>query len=137
MSRFSEPMAVKWDAVASYSRAQAIEDGVLVDVTEWGSHDKGFIGGFRLPVAMTAALWAAVAELPARVQGIEDVRGRAHDVLWMASLRVRGAAAGTDRAPFSVIMNVKAGRRILRLLAVVGPGDAGEPVLTLGFPEDF
>lgn len=137
MTRFDEPLAVKWDAVASYSRAQAIEDGVLVDVTEWGSADKGFHGGYRIPVAMTAALWAAVSELPARVQGIEDVRGRAHDVLWMASLASRAAPKGADRVRFSVLMSVKAGRRVLRLLAVVGPGDAGEPVLTLGFPEDF
>jgi len=137
MSGFDDRLTVKWDVVSAYSRAQAIEDGVLVDVTEWGSADKGFHGGFRIPVAMTAALWASVDGIPERARGIEDVRGRAHDVLWMASLAIRSAPPGADRVRFSVLMSVKAGRRVLRLLAVIGPGDAGEPVLTLGYPEDF
>jgi hypothetical protein len=28
-------------------------------------------------------------------------------------------------------------RRTLSLWMVVGPGDQGEPVITIGFPEDF
>lgn len=122
------------EPVASYSRAQALEDGVLVDVSEWASADKGFLGGFRIPVAMTAALWGAVEDIPKRCAGIQDVRGRAHDVLWMASLAAR---RGGDRVEFRVLMDVKAGRRVLRLVAVCGPGDKAEPVVTIGYPEDF
>ena len=48
-----------WGApISIYTREQAIEDGVLVDVTEWaGSGPNGMLGGFSVPVAMTRALW--------------------------------------------------------------------------------
>ena len=36
----------------SYTRAQAIDDGVLVDMTEWAKET-----GFRIPVACTAMVW--------------------------------------------------------------------------------
>ena len=38
--------------VASYSRAQAIEDGVLIDVTSMAGE-----AGFKWPVALTHAVW--------------------------------------------------------------------------------
>ncbi len=69
------------DLIHSYSRAEAIEDGVLVDLTEWASSTKGFIGGFKIPVAVTAAVWADIEAIPKRLRGLQDIRGRAHDVL--------------------------------------------------------
>ena len=44
------------------SRAQAIEDGVLVDVSDIAKE-----AGFRYPVALTSALWADIENIPARV----------------------------------------------------------------------
>ena len=38
--------------IFSYTRAQAIEDGVLIDLTEWAKET-----GFRYPVACTTAVW--------------------------------------------------------------------------------
>ena len=38
--------------IFQYSRAQAIEDGVLIDLTEWAKEL-----GFKVPVACTAAVW--------------------------------------------------------------------------------
>lgn len=93
---FGEPISV-------YTRAQAIADGVLVDLTEWGSATSGFMGGFRVPVACTRAVWATIDRK--RMPRMEDVRGRAHDVLWMASLALRGALRrNQDRALFRVKM---------------------------------
>jgi len=79
---FGEPIHV-------YTRAQALRDGVLVDVTEWASAETGFHGGFRVGVAVTAAVWADLCDLPAWVEGYQDLRGRAHDLLWMAALAAR------------------------------------------------
>ena len=110
---FGEPVYV-------YSRAQAIEDGVLVDMTEWASAEKGFIGGFRVPVAMTAALWAKVQ---APKGSLQDTRGRAHDVLFMASLGVR------MRKDF---FKVKIGGRIHQLRVTVESDG-----VTVGYPGDF
>ena|SRR5947209_8653296 len=93
---FGEPISV-------YSRKQAIDDGVLVDLTEWGSATSGFIGGFQVPVACTRAVWETIDRK--RMPALESARGRAHDVLWMASLALRGALArNTDRTLFRVIM---------------------------------
>ena len=108
-------------AISVYTRAQA-------DLTEWASADKGFIGGFRIPVAVSAAVWADIEKCPP----MQDVRGRAHDVLWMASLALRRALRNDDdRAYFEVLLVVGA-KRLHRLL-VVADGDG----VTIGFPEDF
>jgi hypothetical protein len=111
--------------ISTYSRAQAIEDGVLVDVTEWAS--AGFMGGFTCPVALTSALWDAVE----RKGDPNSTRGRAHDVLFLASLALRGALRrGTDRAAFAVLMQV--GRRKKQILRAVMDGDG----VTIGMRDD-
>jgi hypothetical protein len=115
------------EIISTYTRAQAIEDGCLVDMTEWASTDRGFMGGFTCPVAMTAKLWAAV-ERPVQSQ---DTRGRAHDVLFMASLALRGAMRrGEDAVSFRVILQV--GRTRKQVLRAVADGDG----VTIGFRED-
>ena len=40
------------DLIDSYSRAQAIEDGTLIDVSEIANE-----AGFTIPVAVTQAVW--------------------------------------------------------------------------------
>lgn len=130
---FGEPISV-------YTREQAIADGTLVDVTEWASADKGFMGGFRCPVAFTAALWLVVDIDSRRNRGLQSTRGRAHDVLWMASLAVRGQAraamlgaagnADVDALFRLILTNGRKRQAILRVVA-----SAGE--VTIGFPEDF
>lgn len=111
------------DVICVYTRAQAIDDGFLVDLTEWASADKGFIGGFKCPVAVTREVWADIERCPA----MQDVRGRAHDLLWMASLAARRGGSVTL---FSVIMQVgRTKKQIYKMVA--GPGDAGELVITI------
>ena len=48
--------------IFSYTRAQAIADGVLVDVSELAKQ-----AGFRFPVAVTAGVWAECVAGPAGV----------------------------------------------------------------------
>ena len=121
------------EIISMYTRAQALEDGELVDVSRWAS-PKEMMGGFKVPVAMTRALWAAVEAIPDALEGIADVRGRAHDVLWMA----RCALAGSARRNFRVVLPVAGSRKKEAQLVVdLGPGDTGEPVVTIGFPDDF
>lgn len=84
---FGEPISV-------YTREQAIEDGVLVDVSRWAGPDQ-MRPGYLVPVCFTRKLWERVdVEGPEpwrkrlRARG-QDTRGRAHDVLWMALLALR------------------------------------------------
>jgi len=136
---FSEPEDPFFSQIIySYSRAQALADGVLLDVTETAQEV-----GFKLPVAITAALHDRLT--PTRAdQGLgQDYDGRLWDVLWMAAFTIKLADPGTDTVTFMVEqqeMNAKSGQpqKIeLRLWAVCVPGDEGEPVVTIGFPEDF
>jgi hypothetical protein len=131
----SESIWTGAEVISVYTRKQAIEDGELVDVTEWASSRTGFHGGFTVPVAFTGTLWAAIEGIPKRLEGIADVRGRAHDVLWMASL---AAQKGGSDVFFDVILPRRGTRcQRVRLRGNCGPGDHGQPVITIGFSEDF
>ena len=55
------------DVISRYTRAQAIEDGVLVDVSELARE-----AGFRFPVAMTPESFETTVSVPA---GLEDRLG--------------------------------------------------------------
>ena len=117
---FDDPDVV----IVRYTRRQALEDGVLVDVSQWASPQE-IMCGFTIPVAMTAAVWA---EVEAPRGSTQDTRGRAHDVLSMAALAAR-RNLDSDRATFAV----RLGRSDVRLWIHVGPGDDAEPVATIMF----
>ncbi len=106
------------DVIHTYSRAQALADGVLVDVTEWAS-TREMMGGFVIPVAVTAGVWALL-EPPEG--SCESIRGRAHDVLWMASLACRA-----ERPEFRVII----GGEEIPMWIHIGPGDDHHLVATI------
>lgn len=119
------------EIIHSYTREQAIEDGFLVDLTEWASADQGFMGGFKCPVAVTSGLWAGIERIGKK--SCQDVRGRAHDVLWMASLAMRSMIKrDVEDAHFKVLLQV--GRKRNHVLRISFRGHEG---VTIGFPEDF
>ncbi len=123
------------EVISVYTRAQAIEDGVLVDMTEWASADKGFIGGFKCPVAVTAAVWADINAIP-KSKGWQDVRGRAHDVLAMAALAAR-KARDSSAVLYKVIIDIAGDRKRYHTYKLVaGPGDNGELVITIMQPRE-
>jgi hypothetical protein len=110
--------------ISSYSRGQAIEDGVLVAVDAEKFDGAGL---FKFPVAFTSALWARLEV--GRGSDAETFRGRVWDVCYMSG---HGRTDGPD-----VYFDVIVGRETLHLRANCGPGDDPAPVMTLGFPEDF
>ena len=126
------------DLIHRYTSAQALEDGVLVDVSETAKE-----AGFRVPVALTQAAWGDCVrwteEDSARIVH-QDQSGRLWDLLWMARLAA-DAARGGDRTSFKlhrVPRDGKTGEPMpVTLLLDIGPGDEGEPVITIGFAEDF
>ena len=118
-----------------YTRAEAIADGVLVDVSETARE-----AGFRYPVAMTRGAWADCVEwtdADTARQTHQDEAGRLWDVLFMASLAARrgGRVQSVDlyRVP-------RGGRgvhaRLTTIKMVCGPGDEGEPVITIMLPDE-
>lgn len=124
--------AAEWDVIIAYTRADAIEDGVLVDVSEWAG-PTGMRPSFRCPVAVTAAVWADLNAIPEKKRH-QDLRGRAHDLLWMALCAIRRDQA-TNPLPFQLYLDVAGERRRLRTYQIhLGPGDEGEWVATIMRP---
>jgi hypothetical protein len=121
---FGEPIAV-------YTRRQAIEDGVLVDLMQAETTSLVREAGFRIPVAMTVgAFTAAVAGIGETLPAGQDLKGRLWDVLWMLRCAIK-AGGSTDRVNFR--LNVWNGHQYdeVRLWALCGPGDTAEPVVTI------
>lgn len=120
------------ECLSQYTRAQALEDGTLVDVSTTAKE-----AGWLWPVAVTSALWSVVETIP-RKHSYQDMQGRLWDVLWMASLSARGAKPGCSRFAFELILFREGSRKkFVQLVADCGPGDKGEPVVTIGFAGDF
>jgi hypothetical protein len=137
------------EPICGYSRAQAIEDGELVDVSQLVTPCP-----FKYPVAMSrAAYFATIAaggtwereQLPEhkeadldgfaevlKLPGCQDVAGRAWDVFTMLLAAIR-AGRTTDKISFSVLVDVKGNGRKEKvdLYSVCGPGDDAAPVLTI------
>ena len=66
------------DLIYRYTRAQAIEDGVLIDVSAVACE-----AGIAYPVALTSAAWGRCVAVPPGVE-CQDEAGRLWDVLLRA-----------------------------------------------------
>lgn len=121
------------DILSIYTRAQAIEDGVLVDVSETARE-----AGIVFPVAMTRAAFEDCVTWDEGNAGIQDERGRLWDVVWMTRCAVRAARSSTDRLRVELwrVPNTAKSTtaRKVELVAACGPGDNAEPVITLMLP---
>ena len=130
-----EAHAVFGRVIDTYTRAQSIEDGILVNVSETALE-----AGFRVPVAVTRAVWEDCCEWDendAR-RHYQDVSGRLWDVVCLARFAIRHAPQGTQMLyKLSRIPRVGRGRKRNVLLKLVsGPGDAGEHVVTIMQPDE-
>lgn len=127
------------EVISSYSRAQAIADGAMFDVSTTAKE-----AGFSVPVAVTSAAWAEAVTWDSENGGGQDETGRLWDVLWMAriaAIRSRGRhSEPSDRTPFSVyrVPNVPDAMEPneLELVAHIGGGDNGEAVVTIMLPNE-
>lgn len=122
------------EVIFGYSRAQAISDGVLVDVSFMAGE-----AGFTVPVAMTSAVWCDCVEWSdedSRRQTHQDESGRLWDVLWMAHLAARRAQGETIVFTLHRVPRGGKGRMPgkVTLQLHIGPGDAEEPVITVMMP---
>ena len=120
------------NVIYAYTRAQAIADGVLVDVSKLASE-----AGFRFPVAVTAGVWAECVAVP---EGLtcQDETGRLWDILMMLRHAI-ATGEGGDRVDFAVHVrndNREGTPPLVKLYALCGPGDDAEPVVTILLPHE-
>lgn len=126
-----EPFWSEEGLIHSYTRAQAIEDGFLVDVSETARE-----AGLIVPVAVTAAVWAKIENIPPKTH--QDIQGRLWDVVWMGRWAVR-RRPGRSSVCYRLRMDRnERGRRLrnLDLRMTIGPGDDGEAAITIMLPEE-
>jgi hypothetical protein len=118
------------DVIFAYTRKQAIADGVLVDVTDMAKE-----AGFRIPVAMTSTVYVRYVEVPKDAHG-QDIKGRLWDILHMLKYVIKSQASNRNELRFQVIVNNGQGGRKVTLKSVCGPGDEGEPCITIMLPDE-
>ena len=121
------------DLIHAYTRADALADGVPTDVSAAAQE-----AGFKFPVALTAAAWAKCVVVPPGVR-CQDEAGRLWDVLTVLRRAIRRGSGGARKVRFAVHVRNVNRRGVpprVRLKDVCGPGDRGEPVLTVMMQEE-
>lgn len=118
--------------VHSYTRADAIADGVLVDLTASYPEESRL---YRYPVACTAAVWSLVVQAVTNRRHNNDRAGVVWDILYMSQ---RGVIAKPDAQTvlFQVVITGTGKKKIHTMKAVCGPGDNMEPVITIMLPNE-
>ena len=119
--------------VYSYTRAQALADGVQVEVTKTAQE-----AGIRFPVFITRTAFDAYVTVPPDVTG-QDEAGRLWDIVWMLRFAVQRSRPGCDRLPFALyVRNDNRAARLVKLIAMCGPldMDAPEPAITIMMPDE-
>lgn len=120
----------EFEVISTYTRAQAIADGVLIDVTETAKK-----AGFKFPIAVTASVWADIENIPKRAETFQSTFGRLWDLLTMLlfTIRTERKNAGSILYFSLSLMGVS---QNYRLKSICGPGDEGEPVITIMKPNE-
>lgn len=130
MKKKEEPRPGEWQLIHSYTRSQAIADGVLHDVTDMARE-----AGFTMPVAITNGVYAECVAVPEEATG-QDEAGRLWDVLSMLRHAIRSSRGAGSSIEFAVLVrrSDNAPARPVQLYSVCGPGDHAEPVITIMLP---
>ena len=131
------------EIISSYSRADALADGTLIDVSSLARQ-----AGLKFPVAVSTGVFAVLApwaqgcegdvSKPAEGQPLygsgQSFDGRAWDLLTIMLYEIRRGKGGdrVDFAPLFVLPGSAQGRPTpVPLYALCAPGDGGEPVITI------
>ena len=121
------------EVIYAYTRAQAVADGVQVDVTTT-AHE----AGIKFPVFLTRTVFDSFVAVPDGVTG-QDEAGRLWDIVWMLRFAILRNHGHTERLPFALyVRNDNRAPRLVKLVAMCGPldMDAPEPAITIMMPDE-
>ena len=119
--------------IYTYTRAQAVADGVQVDVTKTAQE-----AGIKFPMFLTRAVFDAYVAVPPDVTG-QDEAGRLWDLVWMARFAILRSHGHTDRLPVALyVRNDNHRAKLVKLIAVCSALDIDDPqpALTLMMPDE-
>ena len=122
----------EYDLIFQYTRAQAIAEGVLVDVSDTAKE-----AGLKYPTAITRAVFESYVRVPPEVDA-QDKPGRLWDIIWMLAVAIaRHPDTEGDTLLYTVfVRNDNMESKPVKLKAIVHPGDEGEPVITVMLPTE-
>lgn len=133
-SGFQNPMAELFgDVVYAYTRERALEDGVLVDLMQ---NELGDVSRqhYKFPIACTHAVFEIMQKAVENPLYCNDYAGILHDMLWMSRSLKRHLDDSTML--FQVIIQGAGRSKYHTFKLNVGPGDQGEPVITIMLPHE-
>ena len=108
--------------IYSYTRAQAVADGVQVEVTKIAQE-----AGIKFPMFLTRAVYDKYVAVPPDVTG-QDESGRLWDVVWLTRFAIIRARPGCDRLPVALyVRNDNRAARLVKLIATCSALDIDNP----------
>ena len=119
--------------IYSYTRAQAVADGVQVEVTKTAQE-----AGIKFPMFLTRAVFDKYVAVPPDVTG-QDEAGRLWDVVWMTRFAILRSRPGCDRIPVAFyVRNDNRAARLVKLIATCGALDIDDPqpAITILMPDE-
>ena len=125
----SESLLNQFDVIYTYTRKQAIEDGVLIDVSQTAKE-----AGINFPVALTSAVWDMYVVPSEKLEDYgQSISGRLWDLLWM--FRLKAMRSNKSLLYFSCLFLDESEKlEEVKFKALCGPGDNAEPVITIMLP---
>lgn len=123
------------EVIHSYTRAQAVEDGMLVNFSDPESDTATVCHQhYKYPVACTSAVFGIMQKAVENPRYCNDYAGVLHDMLWMS--RNHGRQLDTATVLFQVIIQGAERCKYHTFKLMVGPGDNLEPVITIMLPTE-
>jgi hypothetical protein len=115
-----------------YTREQAIADGVLIDVTETAKE-----AGLSLHTVVTSAVWNEYVRVHEGMTS-QDEKGRLWDILWMLRCAILRFNRTESQMMFELLVANEETKapELIKLKAMVGPGDDERPVMTILLPHE-
>ena len=119
-------MSEEINYTSKFTRQDALDDGVLVDVSKMGKE-----AGFKFPIAITEAL----NNLVDYNKNGQSFDGRMWDIFTMLKYGIKQAKQ-KDRVYFTVLMVGGSRKKKHALKALIHGGDNREPVITIMFEDE-
>jgi hypothetical protein len=120
------------DPIHVYTRQEAKQNGVLVDVTGTAKE-----AGFKVDTAITAALDANISDVSSPLLDGGELQSSREGRLWDVLVTGHFAAHESGGPTLTYTLHMPVGKEELyEVKAVIGPGDDEAPVLTLMRPDE-
>jgi hypothetical protein len=120
--------------IFSYTRSQAVADGVQVEVTKTAAE-----AGIKFPVFLTRGVFDSFVTVPPGVTG-QDEAGRLWDIVWMLRFAILRVRPGVQRIPVALYVRQSDTQRpqLIKLIATCGPLDIDDPqpAITVMLPDE-